>query len=113
MAIAAEKVFKKTMTKAQRAKAAALSKKLIAEQQTLQDLRKARQQTQVALAAKLGKRQVTIAQMEKRSDMLISTLRDYIHAMGGKLNLVVEFPDRDPVVLDGLTSNDEHSPSKA
>ncbi|MEM6414210.1 MAG: transcriptional regulator [Pseudomonadota bacterium] len=112
MAIAAEEVFKKTMTKAQRKKAAALAKKLIAEQQTLQDLRKARQQTQVALAEKLGKKQVTIAQMEKRSDMLISTLRDYITAMGGKLNLVVEFPDRDPVVLDGLSTDDETSPSK-
>lgn len=113
MAIAADKVFKKTMTKAQRAKAATLAEKLVAEYRTLQDLRKARQQTQVALAKKLGKKQVTIAQMEKRSDMLLSTLRDYIGAMGGKLNLVVEFPDRDPVILDGLTTDDDPSSSRA
>ena len=81
--------------------------RLIADYLTLQDLRKARKLTQVQLAKTLGKKQVTIAQMEKRGDLLLSTLRGYVEAMGGKLNLIVEFPDREPVILQGLASNDE------
>ncbi len=42
--------------------------------------------------------------IEKRSDFLLSTLRAYIEAMGGKLRLVVEFPDRKPVTLADLDS---------
>jgi len=56
---------------------------------------------------------VTIAQMEKRADMLLSTLSSYIAAMGGKLNLVVEFPDRDPVILDGLSTDEETLPTNS
>ena len=44
---------------------------------------------------------------EKRSDLMLSTLRDYIEAMGGKLNLVVEFPDRVPVSLEGFGDTEE------
>jgi len=102
MAVSAETVFEKSMTAAERAQAKALAVKLLAEHRTLQDLRKARRQTQAALAEKLGKKQATIAQMEKRGDMLLSTLRGYVEAMGGSLNLVVEFPDREPVVLAGF-----------
>ncbi|MDE0214802.1 MAG: XRE family transcriptional regulator [Deltaproteobacteria bacterium] len=69
---------------------------------TLQDLRKAKALTQSQLAECLGIRQSTVAQMEKRSDLLISTLRGYIEAMGGRLDLVVAFPDRVPVHLGGL-----------
>jgi len=76
--------------------------RLQAEYMTIQDLRKARELTQTRLGELLGKNQVTIAQMEKRTDMLLSTLRSYVEAMGGQLNIVVQFPDRDPVVLQGL-----------
>jgi hypothetical protein len=38
--------------------------------------------------------------------MHISTLRRSIEAMGGKLSLVAEFPDRKPVVLSGIASID-------
>lgn len=65
---------------------------------TLKDLRKATQQTQEQLAATLGVRQDTISRMEKRSDMLLSTLRHYIEGMGGRLDLVAQFPNR-PIVL--------------
>ena len=40
--------------------------------------------------------------MEKRSDLMISTLRGYIEGMGGTLKLVVEFPDRAPVQIGGI-----------
>lgn len=58
--------------------------------------------TQVQLAETLGIRQATVAQMEKRGDLPLSTLRSYVEAMGGRLDLVVEFPDRAPVSLAGL-----------
>lgn len=76
--------------------------RLEAEYVTLRALRKAHDLTQVQLADKLGKSQVSIAKMEKRSDLLISTLRDYVEAMGGTLNLSVDFPEGAPVFLSGL-----------
>jgi DNA-binding XRE family transcriptional regulator len=69
---------------------------------TLKDLRQAAQQTQQDLAAALGVGQDTISRLEKRSDMLLSTLRHYVQSMGGKLNLVAEFPNRPPVIIDHL-----------
>ncbi len=78
------------------------TERLHQEYLTLQDLRKAKALTQSQLAETLGIRQATVAQMEKRSDLLISTLRGYIEAMGGRLDLVVAFPDRVPVHLGGL-----------
>ena len=81
--------------------------RLHAEHLTLQELRKAKQLTQVQLAEVLNIRQATIAQMEKRSDLMLSTLRGYIEAMGGKLNLMVEFPDRVPVSLEGFGDTEE------
>ena len=69
---------------------------------TLKDLRIASQQTQADLAASLGVGQVTISRLEKRSDMLLSTLRHYVEGMGGTLQLVAQFPDRPPVVIEHL-----------
>ena len=112
MAISADKVFKKHMTAEQRRQADFRAKEMIAEYQTLQDLRKARELTQVRMAELLGITQDNVSRLEKRSDVLISTLRSYIEAMGGKLDLMVWFPDRDPVLLDGLTSADKESPSR-
>ncbi len=70
---------------------------------TLKDLRQAVAQTQEELATTLGVGQDTISRLEKRSDMLLSTLRRYVEAMGGKLELVAQFPNRPPVVIDHLT----------
>jgi DNA-binding XRE family transcriptional regulator len=69
---------------------------------TLKDLRHAAQQTQEQMAAALGVRQDTISRLEKRSDMLLSTMRHYVESMGGKLELVAKFPDRPSVVIDHL-----------
>jgi DNA-binding XRE family transcriptional regulator len=86
----------------QQAEIAAEAAKLMEEYQTLQELRKSQDLTQERLAKDLGKSQVSIARMEKRSDLLISTVRSYVEAMGGELNLVVRFPGKPPVILDGL-----------
>ena len=79
---------------------------LIAEEMTLQEPRRARAMTQVRLAKNLGVAQKQVSEIEKRTDMHISTLRRSIEAMGGKLSLVAEFPDRKPVVLSGIASID-------
>jgi len=75
---------------------------LIAEEMTLQELRRAREMTQLKMAEKLGIAQKQISEIEKRTDMHISTLRRSIEAMGGTLALVAEFPDRKPVKLSGI-----------
>ena len=54
------------------------------------------------MAAALGVRQNTISRLEKRSDMLLFTVRQYVESMGGKLELVAKFPDRPPVVIDHI-----------
>lgn len=69
---------------------------------TLKDLRLAAEQTQEQLASTLGVGQDTISRLEKRSDMLLSTLRHYVESMGGTLELVARFPNRPPVVIDHL-----------
>ncbi|WP_221156951.1 MULTISPECIES: helix-turn-helix domain-containing protein [unclassified Rhizobium] len=53
------------------------------EYRTLQDLRKARDLTQVRMAETLGVKQENISRLEQRSDLLLSTLRSYVGAMGG------------------------------
>lgn len=80
--------------------------RLIEDELTLRDLRKAHQFTQERIAEALHISQDGVSRIEKRSDFLLSTLRSYVEAMGGKLRLVVEFPDRKPVTLADLDSLD-------
>jgi DNA-binding XRE family transcriptional regulator len=85
-----------------RAKVDARAAELIAEEMTLRELRRALDRTQVTLARQLGVKQETISRLEKRSDMLLSTLRSYVEAMGGELDLMAKFPDRPAVRLTAL-----------
>jgi len=64
-------------------------------------LRQARKQTQVALAERLDIPQNAVSRMERRTDLLLSTMRGYVEALGGKLELRVIFPDGE-FVLDEL-----------
>ena len=73
-----------------------------AELATLKDLRQAMQKTQVDLAAALHIGQDSVSRLEKRSDMLLSTLRGYIESMGGRLEIVARFPNRPPVTIEHL-----------
>jgi hypothetical protein len=77
--------------------------KLVAEEKSLRDLRQAHNLTQQRMAKKLGVKQHSISRLEQRSDMLLSTLRDYIGKMGGELVLTARFPDREPVKIKGFT----------
>jgi transcriptional regulator with XRE-family HTH domain len=79
---------------------------LIEEEMTLRDLRKAHELTQTRMAEALHISQDGVSRIETRSDFLLSTLRSYVEAMGGKLRLIAEFPDRRPVTISGLKSLD-------
>ena len=87
---------------ARRRKVEERAAELIAEEMTLRELRKARQLTQARVAAELGITQDGVSRLEQRSDLLLSTLRRAIEAMGGSLSLVARFPDRPPVELSGI-----------
>ena len=79
---------------------------LIAEEMTLRELRQARKLTQVSVARELGIGQDGVSRLEQRSDILLSTLRRTVEAMGGSLSLIARFPDRPPVELSGLAEPD-------
>jgi DNA-binding transcriptional regulator YiaG len=91
-----------TLDAARRANIETETDRLHTEYLTLQDLRKARDLTQVKLAEALGVQQATVAKYERQSDILLSTLAGCVRAMGGNLKLVVEFPGKPPVALDGF-----------
>lgn len=59
----------------------------------LRDVRRSRGVSQTALAAALRVKQPHIAQFERQDDMHLSTLRRYVEALGGTLELVIRFPD--------------------
>ena len=101
--------IRKELSPARRKKVEARAAQFIAEEMTLQELRRARKLTQVRMAKELGISQDGISKLEKRSDLLLSTLRKTVEAMGGSLSLVAKFPDRGPVVLSGI-AEDELAP---
>ena len=94
------------LSPAQRRKVEKRAAALLAEELSLRELRRAHKLTQVKLAKSLGVRQEQISRLEQRSDLLISTLRGYVEAMGGRLSLVAEFPNRKPVTLSGIAEMD-------
>jgi transcriptional regulator with XRE-family HTH domain len=95
---------------ARRKKIEARAKELIAEEMTRQQLRRALERTQVDVARQLGITQDSVSRLEQRADILLSTLRKYIEALGGELSLVAEFPNHAPVKLSGI-ADDEPQPT--
>ncbi len=91
-----------SLSSERRKKIDARAKELIAEEMTLRDLRKAMGHTQVKVAKALGVGQDTVSRYESRSDMLLSTLNQFVEQMGGELVLTATFPDREPVRIRGL-----------
>ena len=76
------------------ARSAARAEATLVEMQ-LQQLRKSRDVTQVGLAKVMKVEQAAVSKLERREDMYVSTLRDYVKALGGELKLVASFPDAD------------------
>lgn len=100
-----EKVSK--LPRERRARIEAEADRLHSEYMTLQELRKALDKTQTDVAKILNIKQSSVAQVERQVDIRISTLRHYIEAMGGKLTLTVQLPDREPIALNGFSDMDE------
>ena len=80
------------MSPAAQARSAARAEATLVEMQ-LQELRKSRDVTQVDLAKVMKVEQAAVSKLERREDMYVSTLRDYVKALGGELKLVASFPD--------------------
>ncbi len=89
-----------------------MTAELIAEELNLREMRRLRKLTQARLSRKLKIGQEGVSRIEKRSDLYLSTLRNYVEGVGGKLSLVVEFPDRPPIRLSGLGEPAAEEPAK-
>jgi len=81
----------------------------------LDELRRARLKTQQDMAAALRTSQASVSKLERRTDMYLSTLRRYVQAMGGELEIIARFPEG-PVRLEqfselGADGDDEDVPS--
>src|SRR3984885_656654 len=87
---------------ARREKVEARGAELIAEEMSLRELRRAMGKTQAKVAADLGVGQDSVARYEQRTDMLISTLSEFIHKVGGTLELTARFPNCIPVRIKGF-----------
>src|SRR5262249_12400563 len=103
-----------TFTPEQRARVEARAQELIEEELTLRDLRQAHHLTQERMAALLGVEQANVSRIERRADLLLSTLASYVTAMGGKLRLIPEFPNPKPaaVVLGDLSETPPVKPRR-
>ena len=78
------------------------TRELVAREMSLRELRHAVNKTQKTVARTLNMGQDGISRLEKRSDLLLSTLRNYIEAVGGRLTLVAQFPNQEPIAIGGL-----------
>lgn len=79
----------------------------------LRELRLATGKAQAEIAAALNIRQPSVSKLEKQTDMHVSTLRGYVEAMGGELELVVKLPHRGGIRLSGVgETGDLHSDSQ-
>jgi transcriptional regulator with XRE-family HTH domain len=66
----------------------------------LYEIRRARGMTQVTLASAMGVSQAQITKVEHQADLYVSTLRRFVKATGGELDLVVRFPDGEAVSVN-------------
>jgi transcriptional regulator with XRE-family HTH domain len=83
-------------------KASVMAKEMISYADSLGMVRKALSRTQTQMGEELGLPQNAVSQLEGRSDLLLSTLRRYVNALGADLDLVVRMKDGSQVVLTGL-----------
>jgi DNA-binding XRE family transcriptional regulator len=86
------KELERKMSSEARARSEAKARKMVAEM-PLNEIRAARELTQEHLAKLLRVKQASISKLERRADMYISTLRDFVRAMGGELEITARFPE--------------------
>ncbi len=87
------------MTVDARARATEISREILAEM-PLAELRKARELTQATLAKTMGIAQGDVSKIENRADVYVSTLRSFINAMNGDLEITARFPDGKRVLIN-------------
>lgn len=97
------KDFVETFSDEERREIAARADALIEQEFTLRSLRQAHDLTQERMAELLGVKQENVSRLERRTDLLLSTLSSYVEAMGGTLKLVANFPNRPEVVIKTLS----------
>lgn len=73
------------------------------ESMPLAELRKAVGQTQIELAESLGVAQGSVSKIENAADMYLSTLRKFVHALGGELHLTATFPNGRSIEIDHVS----------
>jgi len=78
------------------------TERLIAEEMTLRALRQARARSQEEVGHLLHIKQAAVSRLERRTDMYVSTLRAFIEAMGGELDIIARFPDHTSVRINQL-----------
>lgn len=88
------KEFMASLPKKRRAAIQVRAAEILAEEMTLQELRKARDHSQETTAEALGLKQAAVSRLENRDDMRISTLRDYVEALGGELEFYARFKEQ-------------------
>jgi hypothetical protein len=94
----------------ERREANRLAAKQMVDAMPLEGLRTARNITQTHLASLLQITQASVSKMEKRTDMYVSTLRSFVQAMGGELEIRAVFPEG-AVQIDqfaALATSEEH-----
>jgi DNA-binding XRE family transcriptional regulator len=90
------------LPEARRARVEARARELIEEVESLSELRRMAGKAQMDVASALRVKQPSISKIEKQADMYLSTLRSYVEAIGGKLELVVRLPSRASVRIQHL-----------
>lgn len=88
------------MTPERRAKIEARAAALTEHVNTLAQVRKLAGKTQAQIANQLGKKQPSIQKMERQADFYVSTLRRFVEAAGGTVEIHINLPNKPPVVLD-------------
>lgn len=83
---------------------------MLREIEGLGALRRIAGKAQADIARALDIKQPSISKIEHQADMYISTLRDYVEALGGRLDIVVTLPGHPPLRLDGLGDLREPDP---
>jgi len=86
------KTLREKMSSKARERSHALASQYRSEM-ALDELREAREMTQVHLAKVLGVNQAAVSKLERRADMYVSTLHDFVKAMGGELKITARFPE--------------------
>lgn len=108
--------YMKKLKPDQLAKVQEMARQLIEEEKSLREIRKTRECSQAEIAQKMGMNQGDLSKFERRTDVYLSTLRHYIEALGGTLELVATFPDTGSVKIAhvaGLVNVEEDEPEEA